>query len=270
MPVIKVGDINLEYYVEGDGPPLLMIMGFAGQARTWGRPVVAQLANNFTTIRFSNRGTGLSDRPDAPITIPQMADDTIALLDALGYGHVHVFGISMGGMIAQELVLANPERVNRLVLGCTSAAFAHGTPPKPEDTQGMTPVPGLSREEQAKRFWPVVCAPEFIEKTGVAFLDEILKSNQRPTPLETLMKQGAAVMQHDTFDRLSRIKAPTLIIHGDIDLLVPHANSPVLHEGIAGSEFVTMPGCAHIFFWEKPQEAAALVTEFLTRVPAEA
>lgn len=271
MPTIKAGDINLEYHVEGEGPPLLMIMGFAGQARSWGRPVVAQLAQRFTTIRFSNRGTGESDKPDDPITVPQMASDTVALLDALGYDRVHVFGISMGGMIAQELAINHPERINGLVLGCTTAGFAHGTPPNPADTEGLTPIPGLSREEIAARFWPVVCAPKFIEETGVAFLRDMVQSSmENPTPIETLAKQGMAIMQHDAFDRLGLIMAPTLILHGDIDKLVPHANAPVLHNGIAGSEFITINGAAHMFFWEKPQETAEIVTEFLSRVPAEA
>jgi 3-oxoadipate enol-lactonase len=271
MPRIRAGDINLEYYIEGNGPPLLMIMGFAGQATSWGDQVLKRLREHFTTITFSNRGSGASEGVDTEITVTGMADDAIALLDALDIKHPHIFGISMGGMIAQEIAINYPDRVNGLVLGCTTAGFAHGTPPNPDDIKGMTPDPGLSREEMIRNFWYVVCAPDFIEKTGVEFLADMLKrSMEQPTPPMTLMKQVAAVQVFDVFGRLGEIKAPTLIIHGDIDLLVPCANAPVLHEGIAGSEFKTLPGCAHMFFWEQPDETADAVIEFLSRVPAEA
>ena len=173
MPIARVGDINLEHYIEGEGPPLLMIMGFAGQASSWGRPVVEALADHFTTIRFSNRGTGQSDKPEAPFTIRQMADDAIALLDALGYGRVRVFGISMGGMIAQELVLAHPERVHGLVLGCTTAGGATNETATPETLQALLPAPGMTREEMVRKAWPAICAPAFIE-SGREFLEGMM------------------------------------------------------------------------------------------------
>src|SRR5437867_8580665 len=99
MATAKAGDINLEYYIEGSGPPLLMIMGLGGQASSWGEPFLQALQQRFTTIRFSNRGTGLSDNPATAFTIRTMADDAAGLLEALGIGRPHVLGISMGGMI---------------------------------------------------------------------------------------------------------------------------------------------------------------------------
>jgi pimeloyl-ACP methyl ester carboxylesterase len=269
MPIIKAGDINLEYYVEGEGPPLLMIMGFSGQARSWGRPVVDNLARHFTTILFSNRGTGLSDKPETPTTIKQMADDAANLLDALGYGRVHVFGISMGGMIAQELVLAHPERVHGLVLGCTTPGGG-GEAATPETLQALLPAPGLSREELVRKAWPAICAPAFIEE-GRDFLEAMMAEGfENPTPLETLGKQMAAINGHDAVARLPQIKAPTLVIHGDIDRLVPPSNGVRLAQGISGAEHRTIQGAAHMFFWERPDETAGIVTEFLSRVPAEA
>src|SRR5712691_6808675 len=103
MATAKAGDINLEYYIEGSGPPLLMIMGLGGQASSWGEPFLDELRQRFTTIRFSNRGTGLSENPATPLTVRVMADDAVGLLDTLGIERPHVLGISMGGMIAQEL-----------------------------------------------------------------------------------------------------------------------------------------------------------------------
>ena len=269
MPTIKAGEVNLEYYVEGDGPPLLMVMGFAGQASSWGEPIMTRLRKRFTCIRFSNRGTGASDRPDAPFTIRMMADDAIALLDALDIKQPHVFGISMGGMISQEVVLNHPERVNGLVLGCTTPGYSHGEMAAPEVTAAMTPQPGLSVEEQVRNFWTAVCAPAFIESSP-DFLDEMIVTNLKLAPsLDTIIKQVVAIQSFDSFDRLSQIKAPTLVIHGDIDRLIPPANGDVLADGIAGAEKLTLSGAAHMFFWERPKEAADAIVEFLARVPAE-
>ncbi|MCH7484510.1 MAG: alpha/beta fold hydrolase [Chloroflexi bacterium] len=270
MPMIKAGEISLEYYVEGDGPPLLMVMGFAGKANSWGEPIMSRLREHFTCIRFSNRGTGGSDRPEAPLTIRMMTDDAVALMDALDIKRAHVFGISMGGMIAQEIVLNYAERVNGLVLGCTTPGGSHGEMASPEVTAAMAPKPGLSREEQVRNFWTVICAPAFIESSA-EFLEEMIATSlEQATPIETLMKQGVAIQAFDSFDRLSQIRAPTLIIHGDIDRLVPPANGDVLANGIAGAEKLTLSGAAHMFFWEQPEKAASAIIEFLARVPAEA
>src|SRR4030042_2985745 len=118
MPVAKVGDINMEYHVEGSGPPLLMIMGFSGQASSWSERFVELLRPHFQVIRFSNRGTGLTDRPQVQYTVPMMADDAAGLLREMGIGKAHGLGISMGGMIAKELVLNRPERGQGVLLGC--------------------------------------------------------------------------------------------------------------------------------------------------------
>ncbi|HEY5639619.1 MAG TPA: alpha/beta fold hydrolase [Dehalococcoidia bacterium] len=270
MPTVKAGELNLEYYVEGEGPPLLMVMGFAGQADSWGEPIMSRLRERFTCIRFSNRGTGASDKPETPLTIRQMADDAVALMDALDLKRAHIFGISMGGMISQEIVLNYPERVNGLILGCTTPGWSHGQMPSPEDTAGMVPEPGLSREELVRRFWPVVCAPAFIESSA-DFLEEMVQASlKQATPMDTLARQGVAVQAFDSFDRLGQIKAPTLVIHGDIDRLVPPANGDVLAAAIPGAEKLTLKGAAHMFFWEQPEKAASAVIEFLSRVPARA
>ena len=151
MSIARVGDINIEYYVEGEGPPLLLIIGFAGQASSWGEPFLELLRSHFQVIRFSNRGTGLTDKPDAEYTIPMMADDAVGLLDELGIGKAHVMGISMGGTIAQELALGHPERVLGLVLGCTGCGAAHSVPAEPQAIVMLAATPGLSAVDWAKR-----------------------------------------------------------------------------------------------------------------------
>lgn len=270
MPSIKAGDINLEYFIEGSGPPLLMIMGFAGSASSWGEPFVRALGKHFTTIRFSNRGTGHSDKPSTPFTVRTMADDAANLLDALGIERPHVLGISMGGMIAQELVLNYPLKVNGLALGCTTTGPAHGVMATPETMSQLSPTPGMAPADMIRKAWSALCSPAFIQ-SGVGFLEGMLsESLSRPTPLETLGLQMGAIMQHDTFDRLPQIKAPTLVIHGDLDVLVPPENANVLVKQIPGVEQQWVPGVAHMFFWEQPEQSAKVIAEFLSRVPAAA
>jgi 3-oxoadipate enol-lactonase len=270
MPSTKAGDINLEYYVEGSGPPLMMIMGFAGSAKDWGEPFLGLLRPHFTIIRFSNRGTGASDRVTQPFTTRTMADDTANLLDALKIERPHVLGISMGGMIAQELAINYPQKVNGLVLGCTTTGPAHGVTATPETMTLMAPTPGLTPDEMIRKAWGALVSPGFVQ-SGISFLEAMLSLElTEPTPMDTLGMQMGAIMQHDTFDRLPQIKAPTLIIHGDVDVLVPPQNAPILVKQIAGAELQTISGAAHMFFWEQPEQSAKVISEFLSRVPAAA
>lgn len=267
MPVTKCGEINIEYYDEGSGTTLLMIMGYGGQALSWGEPIMAELRRSFRTVRLSNRGTGDSDRPTEQFTVRDMADDAVALLDRLEIERTHVFGVSMGGMVAQELVLAHPERVGGLVLGCTAAGGPTTVLADQEVREMMTPVPGLAREDQVRKMWPAITTQEMIDKRG--FLEEMLRvSLAKPTPVDTLLKQAVAIAGHSTYDHLPTIDRPTLVIHGDADRLVPVENGRIVHARIPGSRLEIIPGAAHMFFWERPEESADLVTSFLSAVPA--
>jgi pimeloyl-ACP methyl ester carboxylesterase len=270
MPLARAGDVNLEYYIEGEGPPLLMIMGFGGQASSWGEPFLQELRPHFRIIRFSNRGTGLSDRPAGPTTIAQMADDAAALLEAVGIPRAHVFGVSMGGMIAQEFALRHAGRLGGLVLGCTTPGGPRAATASPETIALLVPAPGLSREEQIRRAWPAICSPAFIE-SSLNFLEAMLAASlTNPTPIATLGQQMAAVQGHDTYGRLPQIKAPTLVLHGDLDLLVPPENGRILAERIPGAVLRLIPGAAHMFFWEQPEASAREIVQFLSRTPAPA
>ena len=270
MPQVKAGDISMEYYVEGQGPPLLMIMGFLGQASSWGEPFLERLRSHFTTIAFSNRGCGLSEIDAAPVTIRLMADDTARLLQALDIERAHVLGISMGGMIAQELVLNHAERVQGLVLGCTNCGPAHSIQSPPESMIKMTQTMNVPPEQRARVFWEMTVTPEFVDRES-AFLDAILaRMLEQPTPWAVFGRQFAAIQGHDTYDRLPQVKAPTLILHGDRDALVPVGNAGILQERIQGSRARIIPGAGHCFFWEKPGESGEAVVEFLASVPAPA
>ena len=272
MSMARVGDANIEYYFEGSGPPLLLISGFTSQASGWHDPFVERVQRQFATIRYSHRGTGTSDRLSGEITYRDLADDAAGLLDTLGIERAHVLGVSMGGMIAQELALNHPQRVLGLVLGCTACSGVNSeregvVRPAPEVLALLTPKPELSREDQIRRSWPALTTPEFLESHPEVLEERLRRSLINATPVETAMRQMAAGQAFDAFDRLPSISAPTLVIHGDRDVLVPVENAYVLKERIRGAELRIVPGAGHLFTFELPEESAAAVVEFLTKVP---
>lgn len=274
MPNARVGDINMEYYVEGSGPSLLMIQGMGGQASSWGEPFMEALRPHFTTIRFSNRGVGLSDNPGNVVTIPAMADDAAGLLRELDIEKAHVLGISMGGMIAQGFAIRYAERVQGLVLGCTGCGPAHSVPAPPETMARLGQMMGLPAEERVRAYWALTVTPAFLE-SGSDLLEEMIQmALAAPEELARLQAamalQFGAITSFTSYDRLGEIKAPTLVIHGDSDMLVPAANGEIIHGKIAGSSMHIIQGVGHCFFWEKPEESARAVIEFLGRVPVSA
>jgi pimeloyl-ACP methyl ester carboxylesterase len=269
MGMVKVGDLNFECYVEGSGPPLLMIMGWIGNAGFWGEAFLEPLRSHFQVIRLSNRGTGLSDRPADELTVPLMAEDAAGVLRELGIPRAHVLGISMGGMIAQELALNHPEAVRALVLGCTTCGFSHGVPTHPDVVANASQVSG-AQQDAIRQFLLSAATPEFVQGAGQEFWAWIISTwMAAPTPWESIGRQFMAIQKFDTYERLPGIMAPTFIVHGDRDQLVPVGNADILHERIAGSQVRIIPGVGHMFFWEKPEESAGAIVEFLkTAVPA--
>ncbi len=270
MPTASAGEINLEYYTEGSGPPLLLVMGFAGSAHSWGQPFIDLLAKNFTVTRLSNRGTGESDKPKDQTTVRMMADDSVALLDELGITKTHLVGISMGGMIAQEIAINYPQRVNGLVLGCTSVGAPNHVQADEATMQSMAPDMSLPIKDIIRKSLYALVSDGFVT-SGHDFLEEMIENLiTHPTPMDTIGKQVVAIATFSTVGRGKDVTAPTLVIHGDLDRLIPPANGDNVHAEIAGSRLHTIHGVGHMFFWEKPEESAKIITEFLSKVPAAA
>ena len=247
-----------------------MIKGFGMSANTWGEPFLAELRSHFRVIRFSNRGTGLSDKPDAEYSIPMMADDAAGLLDELGIGKAHVIGTSMGGMIAQELTLIRPTYVAGLVLTCTQCGVPHGVPAEPQVLAVLAPTPGLSAVDWMKRLWPVLVTPEYMEEERDTLEAYAHQYSENPTPPYVLGRHAAASVRFDSYDRLPEIQAPTLIVQGDTDRLNPVQNAHILHDRIPNSTLYIVPDVGHSVFWEKPQESTEAIVKFLSSVPAAA
>lgn len=261
MALAKVGDIELSYDRGGSGPPLLLIMGMSGTMFHWGEPLLRELRRDFDTIVYDHRGIGESSRTGEPFTIAELAGDAAGLLQALEIDSAHVMGISMGGMIAQELALAHPERVRALLLGCTYCG-GEGSLLSSEDVLRRLAEAMASgdRERAIRTAWEVNVSPRFAEDADAyaAFL-QISLSHAVAVPV--IMEQMRAIAGHDTSERLAETRAPTLVVHGTVDQMLPVDNGRVIAERIPGARLEIIEDVGHLFFWEEPERAAELVRE---------
>jgi pimeloyl-ACP methyl ester carboxylesterase len=264
MHFTRVNGINLAYYVCGHGEPVLMIQGLGGRAADWGS-VPARLAPGFEVITFDNRGTGKSDKPDVEYSLDVMADEAVAVLQAAGHERAHVVGLSMGGMIAQLVALRHPRRVRKLVLLSTTPGASHTVPPTPTAMAALVPDMTQPPEQIVLSAMRAIAAPGFADAHPEVLNDIVQTAMQAPTPQFVFVRQMSAIMGSDRYADLPAIDAPTLVIHGDADPLVPHANAGILAERIPGAQLVTLRGCGHLAMWEQPAELARVLFEFLGR-----
>jgi pimeloyl-ACP methyl ester carboxylesterase len=210
-----------------------------------------------------NRGTGQSEKADAAIELRTLADDIAHLLDALAIESAHIFGVSMGGMIAQEFALAHPKRLRGLILGCTNCGGPNAVQAEPEVVQLLLPQRGITPHEAIQRTYAAMVTPETLANE-TAFLDAMAERMlAHATPVFVFRRQMEAIQRFDLCDRLHEITAPTLVITGDRDRLVPQQNSERIAAAIPNARLEVIHGTAHNFFWEAREETARLVTAFL-------
>ena len=272
MPKIKVRDIEMYYEIRGEGHPLLLIMGFLGNADCWDPLyLIPNLVDRFKLILFENRGSGRTDfgNPGEDFTIRLMADDTAALLDALGIEHAYVLGYSRGGMIAQELAINYPEKVDKLILtsaycgGKESALFPNQATEAIINIASALDEKGGWDHEIANMYMPNIFTDEYmVENPGGAdvAIELILTA---PTSLETLSKQFFAMSDFDVCNHLPEIVAPTLIIAGEKDRYVPPENAAILTKRIPGSKVMYLEKSGHQLEEESEQATEAII-EFLS------
>jgi 3-oxoadipate enol-lactonase len=260
---------RIHYEIRGSGQPLALIFGYSGSSRAWGEPFIRLLTSNFKTILIDNRGTGHSDKPEKVYSLADMAADAASVLDDAKIDRAHVMGISMGGMIAQEFALNHPTRLRGLVLGCTICGLAHSVPGDPQALAALQINPEQPLPEQIDRLFAACCSRPFLESAkGKAVLKERVAEvmNYPMTPAHTYQLHWGAIAGFDVFDRLPNVTAPTLVITGTADALVPDANSDIIKERIPGASIKKISGAGHVFFWEDPEGTAAEVNRFLSSV----
>ena len=243
----------------GSGEPILLIMGLGYPSDAWHRtrPV---LAKSFRTIALDNRGVGRSDMPPGPYPIALMASDALAVLDAAGVASAHVYGVSMGGMIAQELTLQHPERVRSLILGCTAAGGPAAVQPDPEVQQSLMARAGMPPEQAAEVAIPFI----YDRGTPRARIDEDLEVRRpwfaRP---EAYTAQLQGILAWESYSRLPQIARPTLVIHGETDRLIPTGNGKLIAGSISGAKLVLLPHASHLYQTDQPEASMRAILDFL-------
>jgi len=258
MPFVENLGARIYWDEQGGGAPLLLIMGLGWPSYSWhrSRPLFSE---RYRTIAFDNRGVGQSDAPPGPYSIVQMASDAAAVLNAARVNAAHICGVSMGGMIAQEFALQYPKKVRSLILACTAAGGPEAVVAETSALQTLMSR-GADHEAFNRAISPYIYAaatsPERIEE------DTAVRRKWYPTG-EAYRAQLQAVMNWEAYSRIGEIAAPTLVIHGEDDRLVPAENSKLIAARIPGAKLVVIPHASHIFTTDQPDASHAAILEFL-------
>jgi 3-oxoadipate enol-lactonase len=258
MPFVENQGVRLYWDEQGSGEPLLLIMGLSYPSYMWhrSRPI---LAKHHRTIAFDNRGIGQSDVPPGVYSIPLMASDAAAVLDAAGVASAHVFGVSMGGMIAQEFALQYPKRARSLILGCTAAGGPNAVQAEPAALQALIRrdlTPEQSKEAIIPFIYDAATPRERIDE------DMAIRMKWYPTP-QGYAGQLQGIFGWESYSRIAKITAPTLVVHGEADRLIPFENGRLIAGRIPGASFVLIPNASHIFETDQPNAAHHAIIDFL-------
>jgi len=263
MPKAKVNGINITYRVEGQGEPLIMIMGLGSAQNLW-RFQTGLFKKYYRTITFDNRGVGRSDKPNGPYSINMMADDTIGSMDHLGIEKAHILGVSMGGMIAQELAINHPERIDKLVLGCTFARRDSSSGLSSEASKALEVYENSSHDDlRIRRFGGILIDLTLNKRLYRILAIPQMKIMIRLSRLNGLAGQLEAVLTHDAADRLRMIKASTLVITGTEDRLIKPISSEIIANLVPKAKLVKVEGGSHGFNAEMSSKFNREVLDFL-------
>ena len=268
MATTDSNGIRIDYETKGAGTPLLMLAGFRRSRIIWGAPFLDALAERFTLVLPDNRGTGGSDKPQEDYSIEAFADDAAAVLDAAGIDRAFVFGVSMGGMIAQRFAQRHGERTLGVAIGCSQAGGDSVVPPEKEiwELLKLLPDKELDARAVARRQEAAYYTEPFRQANRDIIDEQFRLVNANPTPDFAVRGHLEAIESFDGSNDLSAIKAPTLVITGDSDRLIVPENSRHIAAGIPGSQLCILPEAAHFFWVEKPAEAAEELIRFFSAI----
>jgi 3-oxoadipate enol-lactonase len=255
--VTGTGGRRLDYVRRGRGAPLLLLHGMAAHHEVWGDELLSALEARFDIVAYDHRGIGRGDRADEPFTVADLADDAAAVIASVGWTDAHVFGISLGGMVAQELVLRHPGAVRSIALGCTWAGGPRGviseTSHRMVDAIATRDVEhGLRTSFEAnfsRRYAEVPGVREIYRRRALAV----------KVPVPVVLMQWAAAQAHDTTARLGQAAVPALILHGTADAGIPVENALRLSELLPAARVELFDGAGHLFWWEDPERTANLL-----------
>lgn len=263
MPVATIGRYQINYIDEGEGPPVVLIHGLAGDLSAWAAQV-ASLRQRHRVIAFDNRGAGRSTQVDEPISTADLAHDTIGLMEHLGIAQAHIVGRSMGGAVAQIIALERPDLVASLVL-CASFAKL--------DPLGIRVLTNMRQVLEWRGNWGDHARHSIQNFVGFAFYNresaqiariEALIGGETRLPA-CYIRQNHACIEHDTLDRLSAITCPTLIMGGGNDPICSPTCTEWMSRGIPGAQTVMFDGCSHFFLMEEPQRFMSTLDAWLSK-----
>jgi 3-oxoadipate enol-lactonase len=254
--------VRIAYELAGEGEPVVLIHGLGYDRAGWG-PLPALLAERFRVLVFDNRGVGESDAPEGPYAVSQMVGDTLAAMDAAGFGRAHVFGVSLGGFVAQELALTHPQRVAKLVLCSTGPGGPKMHPMPQAGLEAFGKFPTMEREAGLRYL-----VENALGDRGVRELPELVEEIWRyrlahAPGLAAWQAQAFAGATFDAYDRIGEISAPTLVVHGTPDNIVDPRNGELLAQLIPGARLEIVPDRGHLLVWEDAEAVTGLVAEFL-------
>lgn len=263
IPVSADSRTVLDVELFGSGEPLLLIPGMSAHREMWTEELLDALTPRFTVATYDHRGIGASSRAEEQFTVADLAADARGVLDGLDWERAHVMGTSMGGMVAQELVLSAPDRVRSLVLGCTTAGG-----PGSIDSRGaarlVESIASRDAARVARTAFEVNLSPDFAARVG-AFERFASMSTKRRVPSVVVGYQAVACAGHDTRDRLEKIRVPTTVIHGDADEVIEVREGERLAAAIPDATLEKWPGVGHMYWWEKPAETADVIARTAAR-----
>lgn len=275
MPKVKIpSGVNLYYEIHGDGDPLVLIAGTGSHWQKWAMYQLPYFSKQYKTIVYDHRGTGKSDMPDVPYSIPMFAQDLAELLNAIGIrDRAHIVGHSMGGQVAQQFAIDYPDKVNGLVLSDTGSGpfdghdFDRGIPLQTCITFARVDgsVAERLKDSHLGEFW---YTPEFRETKKAEMAKIIEYAMLEPPPLKPYLRHIIARQNHNVTNKLDRIIRPTLILVGEDDNFAEGTGPFVkqcrhLHTKIRGSRLVLVPHARHGIFWEQPEFVNRTIDEFL-------
>jgi 3-oxoadipate enol-lactonase len=269
------GPVTLAYDVRGRGSPLVLIQG-VGVGRWGWEPVADRLARRFQVITIDNRGIGASDTPPGHYSTRMMADDVLAVLDDAGIQQASLVGTSLGGMIAQELALAHPERVDKLVLVATIPGGPHSRPMPLGTSYLFAAAPFMTSQAKLQEFVATTLGPTTLRRRPKVARRLAARKLAHPQSESAWRAQTAAGMLFNPLGRQRRITQPTLVVQGTADQIVAPANAEVLAGLVPDARVQRFEGAGHLLYWEQPKRFVRVVTDFLTdpapeaRVPAAA
>ncbi len=268
MSEVVMGDLKIYYESYGEGDPLILIRGLGSNADHW-YAQVHDLARHWRVIVFDNRGIARSSDSAGAFTTGDMAGDTVALMKGLGIARAHVLGLSMGGMIAQELAIGYPRRVRGLILVATQCGGRHAVSPKKEVAGSIQRVAAENSQEARLAALPSFFGPRTLSERPRVIQEYATVSMKHPAGPEILTRQMAAIAGHDTYDRLPQISLPTLVMTGADDVLIPPENSKILADRIFGAQLCVIPDGGHQVLIEAPLACNRAIIDFLRQVEAD-